>query len=81
MTDRKKPGVAFWATVGLIVALVAYALSFVPALWIECHVVPSTPKWFWLYDAVGALYLPIDLLASHSDGITEAIRTYRRSLI
>ena len=34
MTDRKKPGVAFWATVGLVVALVAYPLSFGPACWI-----------------------------------------------
>lgn len=31
MTDRKKPGVAFWATVGLVVMLVGYPLSFGPA--------------------------------------------------
>ncbi len=31
MTPRKKPGVAFWATVGLVVVLVAYPLSFGPA--------------------------------------------------
>jgi hypothetical protein len=30
MTDRKKPGVAFWVTV---VALVGYPLSFGPACW------------------------------------------------
>jgi hypothetical protein len=30
-SDRKKPGVAFWATV--VVALVAYPLSFGPACW------------------------------------------------
>ena len=37
--DRKKPGVAFWATVGLVVALVGYPLSFGPACWLvhrEC---------------------------------------------
>jgi hypothetical protein len=34
MTDRKKPGVAFWATVALVVVLVAYPLSFGPACWI-----------------------------------------------
>ena len=33
MTDRKKPGVAFWATVVVVVALVAYPLSFGPACW------------------------------------------------
>ncbi len=31
MTDRKKPGVAFWATVGLVVVLVGYVASFGPA--------------------------------------------------
>ena len=31
MTDRKKPGVAFWATVVVVVVLVAYPLSFGPA--------------------------------------------------
>ena len=34
MTDRKKPGVAFWATVVLVVVLVGYPLSFGPACWI-----------------------------------------------
>jgi hypothetical protein len=35
MPSRKKPGVAFWATVALVVVLVAYPLSFVPACWIS----------------------------------------------
>jgi hypothetical protein len=34
MTSRKKPGVAFWATVGLVVVL-AYPISFGPACWIN----------------------------------------------
>ena len=33
MTDRKKPGVAFWATLGLVAVLVGYPLSFGPACW------------------------------------------------
>ena len=33
MTDRKKPGVAFWATVGLVVLFLGYPLSFGPACW------------------------------------------------
>jgi hypothetical protein len=33
MTDRKKPGVAFWASVVLVTAL-AYPLSFGPACWL-----------------------------------------------
>src|SRR5262245_21634709 len=34
MTSPKKPGVAFWATVVVVVVLVAYPLSFGPACWI-----------------------------------------------
>jgi hypothetical protein len=34
MTDRKKPGVAFWATVALVAVLLAYPLSFGPACWL-----------------------------------------------
>ena len=33
MIDRKKPGVAFWATVVLVVLLVGYPLSIGPAFW------------------------------------------------
>lgn len=33
-TDRKKPGAAFWATLGLVVLLVVYPLSFGPACWL-----------------------------------------------
>jgi hypothetical protein len=35
MTDRKKPGVAFWATVVMVVVLVGYPLSFGPVCWIS----------------------------------------------
>jgi hypothetical protein len=41
MTDRKKPGVAFWATMVVVVVLVAYPLSFGPACWISSRVQPS----------------------------------------
>jgi hypothetical protein len=34
--DRKKPGVAFWATV-LVVVMLLYPLSFGPACWITTH--------------------------------------------
>ena len=34
MSDRKKPGVAFWATVAVVVVLVGYPLSFGPACWV-----------------------------------------------
>jgi hypothetical protein len=36
MTDRKKPGMAFWASVALVVVL-AYPLSFGPACWLYSY--------------------------------------------
>jgi hypothetical protein len=33
MTDHKKPGMAFWATVAMVVVLIGYPLSFGPACW------------------------------------------------
>jgi len=34
MSSQKKPGVAFWATVVVVVVLLAYPLSFGPACWL-----------------------------------------------
>jgi hypothetical protein len=45
MTDRKKPGVAFWATVVVVVAL-AYPLSFGPAVWATREYLVSI-RFFW----------------------------------
>ena len=42
-SDRKKPGVAFWATVALVVVLVGYPLSFGPACWWLAKIVPEFP--------------------------------------
>jgi hypothetical protein len=52
MTDRKKPGVAFWATVVVVVALVAYPLSFGPACWITSRLNRGA-------DLVPVVYRPI----------------------
>jgi hypothetical protein len=59
MTDRKKPGVAFWATVAVVVVLVvlmAYPLSFGPASRLAQR--RKLPE-----DAFVALYRPIGWLA------------------
>jgi len=56
MTDRKKSGVAFWATVVLVVALVAYPLSEGPVLWIWGHT-PLSLEAFFVIDAV---YEPLE---------------------
>lgn len=34
MTNRKKPGVTFWATAAVALVLAAYPLSFGPACWL-----------------------------------------------
>jgi hypothetical protein len=55
--DRKKPGVAFWATVVVVVAL-AYPLSSGPAVWLDIKFLGrSSPT--WLRATVGKLYVPL----------------------
>jgi hypothetical protein len=46
MTDRKKPGVAFWATVLMVAVLVGYPLSFGPACWIATRTHTDDAKLF-----------------------------------
>ena len=41
--NRKKPGVAFWATVVVVVVLVGYPLSWGPACWILWRI--ERPPW------------------------------------
>jgi hypothetical protein len=43
MTDRKKPGWAFWTVVGLPSLLVLYVLGAGPAVWIVSR--ESCPGW------------------------------------
>ena len=52
MTDSKKHGWAFWATVGLVVVLVGYPLSFGPACWLVSWEI--LPDW-----GIGAIYRPL----------------------
>lgn len=49
MTEpRTKPGVAFWATVAVLVALLAYPLSFGPACWLVSHdLLPLKSTWYF----------------------------------
>jgi hypothetical protein len=77
MTDRKKPGVAFWATVALVAVLAAYPLSFGPACWLR------TPRdlkvgSFWYRNVMVApsAYLPIGWLSQRSHRIRQAFGWY-----
>ena len=58
MTSRKKPGVAFWATVIVLVALVGYPLSFGPACWAASWNVGMPLHW------METLYWPIFRLSA-----------------
>jgi hypothetical protein len=57
MTDRKKPGTAFWATVVVVAALVGYPLSWGPAWWlVDLQVAPEKP--------IAILYRPVAIAAA-----------------
>jgi hypothetical protein len=72
MSDRKKPGVAFWATVALVVVL-AYPASYGPAEWIFARgLLPRS-----ISPALGWIYFP--MLRLRVDGpkaVREAINWY-----
>jgi hypothetical protein len=70
MTDRKKPGVAFSATVGLVV-LLAYPVSFGPACWITSQMSVGA-------ETVSVMYRPIIRAASHNESILTALQRYSR---
>ena len=56
MTDRKKPGVAFWATVTMSLP-VLYVLSFAPLLWLDANDYIADESLFW--DAGRIYSIPI----------------------
>ena len=62
MTDRKKPGVAFWATVVVVaVLLVAYPVAWGPWIWFEMTQSPRDEV-----RAVGnAAFAPLEWLGRH----------------
>ena len=61
MTSRNPPSAAFWATVGLVVALVAYPLSFGPACWIASRANVGA-------SAIPVVYRPLTRAMSPTDG-------------
>jgi hypothetical protein len=57
MTDRKKPGLAFWATVVVVGLPLLYVLSFGPACWITSRC--SLPG-DWLFVVYAPMIWPLN---------------------
>ena len=58
MTSRKKPGVAFWATVVVVVLLVAYPFTWGPWVWLKMTY--KQPR--CLYSAGDSAFTPLRAL-------------------
>ena len=69
--DRKKPGVAFWATVTVVVALVGYPLSFGPACWLTSRTNAGA-------SSIPVIYRPITRSAEASATIKSTVRWHAR---
>jgi hypothetical protein len=74
MTDHKKPGVAFWVTVAVVVGLVVlgYPLSVGPANWLMRH--GMFPE--WTHSTLGTLYQPLNLACDNSEIFANVMRWY-----
>jgi hypothetical protein len=81
MTGRKKPGVAFWTTMVVVILLIGYPLSFGPACWIASRIwvgrllVPYRPiVWALDHDVIefGLASNYANLLAAEGTGLAHA---------
>jgi hypothetical protein len=69
-SDRKKPGVAFWATVVVVCLPIAYVLSFGPACWISSRTcakfTPRSRRGHYYVPVLGTVYWPLLQLAGRT---------------
>jgi hypothetical protein len=66
MSDRKKPGVAFWATVVVVVALIGYPVSLGPAVWL-------TARGCFRDSAVQSFYMPVLWSAAQAESLEDVV--------
>src|SRR5262249_9750022 len=66
MTDRKKPGAAFWATLVVVVVLLAYPLSLGPAIWLAA-------RGCFRDSTVQSFYMPVLWSAVQAESLDAAI--------
>jgi hypothetical protein len=69
MTDRKKPGIAFWATVVIAVAFVGYPLSIGPACWVSSRANCGAAT-------VSVVYRPLACGMPRSERFTDVVSWY-----
>ena len=74
MTSRKKPGVAFWATVALVAVLMGYPLSFGPWCWIASRTATHRRD-------APSFYRPISMFADLTTAGTTMIAWYGGLLV
>jgi hypothetical protein len=78
MNDSKKSGVAFWASV-VVVVLMLYVLSVGPLLWIDEKTAGQTVLPEWAVAPINMLYTPLALGAKSGPPIIRApLRWYMR---
>jgi hypothetical protein len=81
MTDRKKPGVAFWTTVAVVLVL-AYPLSFGPVLWLATQYPGGEGFPERIAIPLNRFYEPLSVTAGNGPPvIRNAIRWYVRRWI
>src|SRR5262245_39415133 len=73
-SDRKKPGVAFWATVTMVVLVVLYPLSIGPVIWlVDREMLPER-----FAEPVAVFYFPLEWAVGSSDATAQIYAWYAR---
>src|SRR5579872_7282264 len=66
ITSRKKPGVAFWATLIVVVGLALYPLSIGPAIWL-------TARGYFRESTVQSFYMPVLWSAAQAEWLEDGL--------
>jgi hypothetical protein len=64
VSDRRKPGVAFWATVVVVGLLVGYPLSCGPMMYLAGTYYDHIPE--WANDMLEWYFLPLEWVKNHA---------------